>query len=823
MRHASSLSLALFALGQPLAFADSTDPGDDDEAPDNRLRTVTVIAGSKAPGDHEGDAGERRFDRRHIDAFGAADGGIEQLLKQVPAVQFGEAALEADAISDIRPESLSISGGRFFENQFALDGLSTSNRLDPANRDGLGINAIPGHEQGLFIDSSLIDEIRIFDSNAPVEYGGFTGGVVDLTTIRPGRTPAGNLGISGTHSDWAQYRIFTAPFDPDDGGLPQPPPDAPQFQRQRLNASYQRALTEATAGLISVHHSSSVTSDVSLGRMQDNTQENLNLLVKTSTALTPLALLDVTLTHAPYSQQLFLKNVRHSEIDVSGGGQALQTRLDILGDTVSHDIRLSLNHQENERRANNGFFNWQNTRSRDWGARANLDTSREGGYGDLSREQQGAELRWIIGLASRDVGALSLTSRIGTQLRYTHAMEQRRQRLLVHNEARTNSNIECRGEFVDCVPGEQYFVRRTVYDPDRVSVALVETALFTEQTLDWSDVSLRAGLRLEHDDFLDNLNLSPRATLSWDIAGRGATRLTLGANRYYGAPLLTYRLREAQQPFRTQVRGATSNVVNDWEEDLARGRDRFLFSDLRTPFSDELAVDLRQALWGGHLTLSLLARDNRDELARTETDVQADGFRNIIMNNEGRSRHRAASLGWEGAWQRLLANAYVTWSETRTNSNDYDSQPDPRSGQAFVFYNGRRLAYGELDILREDFARPLIANLALSTQLGQNLTLSLNTRYRASYRSIVSTGTQVEGDLIDVGGEQIPEQLELFRDERRRGTLLTDLGGQWQANAHWFVGAKVHNAFNGRTYTVPDEQSGVEIGRYFWLEAGLSF
>lgn len=786
------------------------------------IATVVVTARSTAPGEHDGGAGERRFDRRHLDAFAATDGGIEQILKQVPALQFGEGALDAGAISDIRPESLSISGGRFFENRFALDGLSSSNRLDPLARDGLGINGIPGHEQGFFIDSSLIDEVRVFDSNVPIEHGGFTGGVVDLITIRPGREPGGSLGVSGTHSSWANYRIFTPPLDPDNPIGTGIPPDEPRFQRQRLTASYQRPLTDNTSGLVSLSHSRSITSDVSLDRLRDSTQENTNLLAKTSTLMGEDTLMDITVTHAPYQQELFLKDVRDSDILVQGGGQNLNTRFDIVGQRLHHDIRLGLSQQRNRRQAPNGFFNWQNTRSREWGRLANLDNSREGGYGDLEREQRAMELNWLAATPERDLGNAQTRYRMGVQLRYSSSSQQRRQQLLVHNDAVINSSIECRGASVDCVPNEQYFVRRTVHDPDKVSVDLTESALLAEQILTWRHLNLRAGLRADHDDFLNNINVAPRSALTWDVAGAGETRVTVGANRYYGAPLLAYRLREAQQPFRTQVRGATSNVVNDWEDDLARGRDRFLFTDLRTPYSDELSFDVRQAWLGGHLSLSLLARDNRDELARTTTDVQANGFRDIVMNNRGRSRHRAASVGWEGAWDTLLLNTYVTWSETRTNSNDYDTEPDPRSGQEFVFYNGRRLPYGELAILRDDFARPMIANIAVAKRWTPQLQTSLNTRYRATFRSISASGRIVEGDLIDVGGEQIPEQLSEFRDERRPATLLTDLGLRW-SQPSWHVGATVHNVFNGRTHTVSPLQGGVEVGRYFWLEAGLAF
>ena len=95
---------------------------------------------------------------------------------------------------DLRPESISISGGRFYENNFVLDGLSNSNRLDPASdSSSSSVSDIGGHEQSLFINADLIGELKVYDSNVPAAYGGFTGGVVDATTRRAGREPEGGV------------------------------------------------------------------------------------------------------------------------------------------------------------------------------------------------------------------------------------------------------------------------------------------------------------------------------------------------------------------------------------------------------------------------------------------------------------------------------------------------------------------------------------------------------------------------------------------------------------------------------------------------------
>ncbi|MCL7148580.1 hypothetical protein MYB96_26875, partial [Escherichia coli] len=60
-----------------------------------------------------------------------------------------------------------------------------TNRVDPASRNlNLQIGNVPSNPQSYFIDTHLIDQVRVYDSFVPVEYGRFTGGVVDARLRR---------------------------------------------------------------------------------------------------------------------------------------------------------------------------------------------------------------------------------------------------------------------------------------------------------------------------------------------------------------------------------------------------------------------------------------------------------------------------------------------------------------------------------------------------------------------------------------------------------------------------------------------------------------
>src|SRR5690606_3321309 len=111
------------------------------------LRKVEVRAQreSTAPTEKEG---SWLINRRQLDAYGQGSGQITPVLSSVPNVQFDEERFDDDSLVDLRPPSVSIAGGRIYENNFTLDGFSVNSRFDPGKGSGLGSEP-PRQDQGL--------------------------------------------------------------------------------------------------------------------------------------------------------------------------------------------------------------------------------------------------------------------------------------------------------------------------------------------------------------------------------------------------------------------------------------------------------------------------------------------------------------------------------------------------------------------------------------------------------------------------------------------------------------------------------------------------
>ncbi|SEO57757.1 TonB-dependent receptor plug domain-containing protein [Aquisalimonas asiatica] len=790
-------------------------------APIHVLSDYSDAVGTEAEGSY-------RINRRDLDEFGAASGDFTSILGQLPNIQFSEDRRDPDRLHDLRPDSVSISGGRFYENAFRVDGLGINNQLDPVSDNPNAISDVPGHEQTLFIDADLIESIDVYDSNVPAAYGRFTGGVVDIDTRRAGREPETSLGYNTTRSDWVNYRVFTPESDDTEEGIPPTPPEPAEFKRERLTARHERPVGEASSIVVSGAGSRSSTPEVTLGESRAQTQENVNLLGKFSTPVTEATYADMQAAVAPFRSEQFITNARDSDFTIRGGGANASLGLDTVFDEGTElDTRLSARYSENSRRAPTDFFNWARTRSRNWGNLGGIATSNQGGFGDLDKEQFALGLSLRARTPTRELLGQRVRFDYGAEVQHSRLHFTRPETLFVYQDARVNPDVECRGRSEDCVDGEQYFRQRTRYPADDVSVGLTETAAFGEATFPVGALDLTLGLRYDYNDFLGNHDFGWRTRAGYDVFGNDHTVLIAGLNRYYSGALLTYRLREAREPWTREFRGATQNVVNDWERDTGAGQLRFEGRDVDTPYSDERTIGVRQRVLGGVASLNYVRRDNRDEFAQQEEDeTRPDGTRARFLTNEGRSRYESFSFSWRRQWGRTTLGISATYSESESSNATFDDAVEEARQSEFVFYKGEPIRRSRLSVLRQDFNRPITGSVSIARTCMDRLRLSLVTRYRGRFTNVVETGS-TETVTVDEGGIQRERELTVYAETEQPPTLISDLSVNYSVNladrARLGLEAEVGNVFNSRTHTVASGRGGIETGRTFWLGANVTF
>lgn len=766
-----------------------------------------------APSDAEG---KWTLSGNTLQHYGKADGNVTQSLEALPNIHFDNARRDSDTLFNLAPPSISISGGRTYENNFTLDGFSINGRFDPGY-NGSVAGDIPGHDQNMYVDMDMLDAVTVYQSNVPARFGHFLGGVVEMTTRSYSVQPETSIQWRYTDSSMVQTRIYQFDHEVD---LTQ----KPEFTRERLSIRHSRPLTDYSGISFSFTRALSSRPMVTADVIEQATQESYNLLSKYQHEFASGVSADISLAFMPHTSRAYFPNYRYSGYDIDGGGLQLGAKLDWVNPR-GEDVLLDIGYgwKTSRRSAPAHSFAWVATHSKPWGLVLGKNTSHEGGVGDLDKQDHRLSLRYL----ARGVFDFSSTMRAsyeyGTDISSSLVGYERPNTTMNYQNALLTPGIQCLGREVDCIQGEQYFTTRNVYESDAVWVSLSEVGLFSELTVQWSRLKATLGARIDYNSYTENLDIAPRTRFSYDLFGDQQSLLVAGLNRYYGGALLTFKLREARKPYYREYRGAFQNIVNDWERTSRQESSVYRSNDLDTPYSDEITFGLRQTLLGGVLSVDLLQRHNRKQFSYEETGVQENGFRIRTVNNDGHGQYQSVSLGWSREWPRQwYSSAMITWSRSESTNEHYD-EVSAEDGYRYVWYNNARWSKERLDVLRANYARPIIASVMLGKNFASRINVNITLRYESEYDYVTSTGNTVTLVSYD---PQIPlETLPLYRDAHRQGVIMADASLRltpWLQYPLTFM-VDINNLGNARTHLVAEGARGVEVGRQFWLGLQYAF
>ena len=234
-----------------------------------------------------------------------------------------------------------------------------------------------------------MEEIKVYDSNVPASYGGFTGGVVDATTKRPGIRYSGSLKYRTTRSDWASFHIGGGEtgeydFEHSDSYARQP-----EFEKHEVSAIFNAPITNSM-GILGSYNT--LWSDIPLrhlGGSKTQTRRNQNFFAKYAWDINDSNSLDISVAHAPYEGKYFVKNAMNSDYIIKAGGARILA--DFSRETLDSgplNIKFSYRESENTREAPQHWRLWATTDTFSWGNAHDSELSREGGFGDIEKNPE---------------------------------------------------------------------------------------------------------------------------------------------------------------------------------------------------------------------------------------------------------------------------------------------------------------------------------------------------------------------------------------------------------------------------------------------------
>jgi hypothetical protein len=631
--------------------------------------------------------------------------------------------------------------------------------------------------------------------------------------------------------------------------------------------------------LINGSYLESVISDVSLQETKTQERRNTNALVKYSYRKGWVDNLDLSFIYAPYESHQFKKDVLNSDFVINGG--AIGSTLNINHDFswARLESKLNYSHSENSREAPDNYYIWLQAKGKEWGKYADGNTedsipvSLEGGDGNLDKVQKTASWKNKLTFDGFELLGGIHDIQIGTYIDFENIKRDRDQDSYKYNSAVQYStgldseSLNCSGYTLDCVelsfysPLEQleaelggslnltnpehllaysdiiavtpqYFQSRLVRPEEHISADLMRYAMFLSNSIDFGRVNANLAIRAEYDDFFTNLNFSPRLSMSIDVFDNGYSMAILGASRYYDAGLLTYKIREQELPSYTQYRPIRDGYLQGWLNSSGVADYKYRYTDIKTPYDDEFVIGWKQSTeMFGTFSFKYVKRKKYDQLARnSEAIIENDGFSYIQMNNAGYGHSERYTFAWNAQYKNHSFWFNTSHTENYSNVEDYDSSADDVPLDELVMYEDELISKADLDLINDNFSRPLMASFGWTTQWLDNLTTSFTGNYSQGYDYALATGGYSQTEELDSVCPECQSNevlVPIYKKYHVKSRTLINMGLSWQPSLYGehrlSVRADISNLFDARTYAVQGGNSGIEVGRHFWLGIDYSF
>lgn len=628
----------------------------------------------------------RHLDRDQIANTAKSNNSIDALLRTHSAVQFASGADNSEQLGEIAPANISFHGEAFYNNQFAIDGLSNTVNFNPAHNgtspvpDALTINnhtpnQLPaGHTQAFWISNQLVDKVSVMDSNVPARFGKFTGGYVDAKLIEPQTDkPSGSISYRQSRDDWTKFYIDNAYEADFSKGIS--PETQPKFVKQQFHFDVNVPLNEKAAVLFAYDREES---RIPLFHQHLNEQHKQQRLAETFYLK---GRYDVNnqnrflagLIYSPHKATYYPENIKDGRYEDEGGGWRVDFTWEHSNDFADVDTRIAYR-QIHEMQAydKQNLYRYQgNTPTIDWVSFPDTEEATVGGLGTVKNFSDELMLKQDWFFKPIKGAFFDQEWSAGWSYQYARAGIKRDKASYIYAGAAPTDETDCS----DCIPGEQYFTWYTHIHPVHVRVPNSSAAIWAENRLSRDNLHLNLGLRADYNQFLKNIDIAPRLSFKYDFSDKGYY-VSGGANRYYGTEMLTYKLQGA---FKDQdnYNRRFGEDNNQWigKAHMFLG---FADSQLKTPYSDELNLAIGQEtdnyLWQG----KWVRRFSRDQfMSKRYEDDEGRIVRELT--NEGRGRHDTFSLSFDSLRPWKLGMAEIAVSA----GLDYHLHKSSLHGQTF--------------------------------------------------------------------------------------------------------------------------------------------
>ncbi|HGY9578413.1 TonB-dependent receptor plug domain-containing protein [Vibrio harveyi] len=519
----------------------------------------------------------------------SSNGNLTDYLKDNPNVRFAGGDLDGLQGGEIKPTSISINGAEPEQTAYLLDGINVNNDIDPSHSlfDGsMAVNPSKSSEQAYFFDANLLSGITTYTSDVPVSLGGFTGGAVVAETRQYSGENRVKLRYRGTQSDWASIHIddhvkaATESLEP----LGADATYQPKYKKNFFSVMAEQALTDDVGMVLGF---SRRDSDIQQTRLlnptgkrdkQDHTRRSDNFLANFNWTPDVDHSLEFGLRLSDYSEGKYYAT--NTEGDVTDTHLA-------YGSTIKWTQKLGAG-SFSATAAYDKFRDERDSSSNDANVYIEFDPSfeyYEGGYGDSQMTQQNINLKLTYDFDLIETGPLTHLISLGADYRKT--------------DFKFNRDHDVNINTLMTWGGVEFNRSAETLSAGSVDTDYQDYALYVEDQIQIGNLTLRPGIRVDRDDFLENTNVAPRFVSSLQVTRD--TNVSFGLNRYYGRSFAMMKL---------------TGEIQELNKDTSR--DYSSLNNLETPHADEVTFGVTQNIDNFVLSANYVSRNYKDRIRAKE-------------------------------------------------------------------------------------------------------------------------------------------------------------------------------------------------------------
>lgn len=780
------------------------------------------------------DIGKMVYNKEEIEKSPNSTKNITNFLKVNPSVQFSNNSKNGLQQGEFTPSDISINGSMPYENKYLINGMSTNNNINPIGvAESNDPSKLMGTTQTVAVNTDLLCNITLLDSNISAEYGEFTGGVVSAETCKPQTEIGkihGNVSYDYTSDAWSKIN-FQNTDDLEDFENSKSEKNQPNFTKQGLSTNLYGNLTDKLGfNAYGSYRHSSIPLKTNLNEPENFTQtrESLNGGIEFFYTPSDKTSLKVGAQFFENNGLYFKENVLNSKSTHVSDSKSIYFDLINKLDSVTIKQQLNFQSQNASREAADNSYVWKTSSDKNWSKTGS--TQLEGNLGDLAQKENKIEYNINAEFTPIETGFLTHTFKIGTGLGHYEASSSRSKDTFSYASLNaTNKYPGCisNGIVLDnCDPSTgQFFDKRKGYYAHNIRVEQNRWNVFAQDTIQYKNyVTTTLGARFDYDSLTGKNNIAPRTSFNYKPFENNALTLTTGWNRYYGLNSFSNELSDRLNQYQMDENRVSENGqwTNEWQKNGNFGAINFR-SKLKSPYSDETVFAIQSQFSNTNLVLQWVGRDNKDQIKTIFTikdenfdknnsyhydnsgvsasDIYTISLNNIAPINIGKSSHRF--------------NLALDYTITTRNFTDYTSSS---SNTPEVIYDGEKISSDFIPA--SDFNTPWTARLSWDisfTQLPLNISNFFSYKAASDAMKVKYKGfTDENGVKYDVYTPY--ESSASFNwDVRTTYTIVNS------KNAQAILGLTINNITNKKNEYIDAGVAKPDIGRQFIADITFKF